>query len=138
MTATITIVGNLTRDVELRFTTGGQAIGSFGVAETRKWRNAAGEQQESTSFFDITAFGTLGENAAASLTKGSRVIVTGRPETREYEAKDGTKRTAFQIVADALGPELRFATVQVERTERSKPRVDRAPDPIFGDEEPDF
>ena len=134
MSSTTTIVGNLTRDVELRFTTGGQAIGSFGVAVTRKWRNNQGEQQEATSFFDVTAFGTLGENATASLTKGSRVIVTGRLETREYEAKDGTKRTAFQIVADALGPELRFATVQVERTERSTPRVDRAPDPIFGDE----
>ena len=134
MSSTTTIVGNLTRDVELRFTTGGQAIGSFGVAVTRKWRNNQNEQQEATSFFDVTAFGTLGENAAASLTKGSRVIVTGRLETREYEAKDGTKRTAFQIVADALGPELRFATVQVERTERTTPRVDRAPDPIFGDE----
>ena len=135
MSSTTTIIGNLTRDVELRFTTGGQAIGSFGVAVTRKWKNNQGEQQEQTSFFDITAFGTLGENAAASLTKGSRVIVTGRLETREYEAKDGSgKRTAFQIVADALGPELRFATVQVERTERSTPRVDRAPDPIFGDE----
>lgn len=134
MSSTTTIIGNLTRDVELRFTTGGQAIGSFGVAVTRKWKNNQGEQQEATSFFDVTAFGTLGENAAASLTKGSRVIVTGRLETREYEAKDGTRRTGFQIVADGIGPELRFATVQVERTERSTPRVDRAPDPIFGDE----
>ena len=136
MSASTTIIGNLTRDVELRFTTGGQAIGSFGVAVTRKWKNNQGEQQEQTSFFDVTAFGTLGENAAASLTKGARVIVTGRLETREYEAKDGSKRTATQIVADGLGPELRFASVQVERNERSTPRVDRAPDPIFGDEEP--
>jgi len=135
VTATITIIGNLTREPELRFTNGGQAVASFGVAVTRSWKNGAGERAEQTSFFDVSAWGSLGENAAASLTKGSRVIVTGRLETREYE-KDGQKRTATQIVADALGPELRFATVQVERTERTKPRADRAPDPIFGDEEP--
>ena len=132
--STITIIGNLTRDPELRFTNGGQAVASFGVAVTRTWKNNQGEKQEQTSFFDVSCWQSLAENAAASLTKGSRVIVTGRPETREYEAKDGTKRTAFQIVADGIGPDLRFATVQVERTERSTPRVDRAPDPIFGDE----
>ncbi len=134
MSSTTTIIGNLTREPELRYTNGGQAVASFGVAVTRSWKNGSGEKQEATSFFDVSCWQSLAENAAASLTKGSRVIVTGRLETREYEAKDGTKRTAFQIVADALGPELRFATVQVERTERSTPRVDRAPDPIFGDE----
>ena len=104
MSATTTVIGNLTREPELRFTNGGQALASFGVAVTRSWKNAAGEKAEQTSFFDVTAFGTLGENAAASLTKGARVIVTGRLETREYEAKDGSKRTATQIVADGLGP----------------------------------
>ena len=134
MSSTTTIIGNLTREPELRYTNGGQGVASFGVAVTRKWKDHSGESKEQTSFFDVTAWGSLGENAAASLTKGSRVIVTGRLETREYEAKDGTRRTATQIVADGIGPELRFATVQVERTQRSTPRVDRAPDPIFGDE----
>jgi single-strand DNA-binding protein len=77
-----------------------------------------GEWQEQTSYFNITAWGTLGENAAATLTKGSRVIVTGRLEQREYTNRDGDKRTAIEIVADELGPSLRWATAQVERTPR--------------------
>ena len=136
MSNTITVVGTLGKSPELRFTSGGQAVVSFSVAVNRKWKNHAGEQQESTTWIDVSAWQSLAENAAASLAKGSRVIVTGRLESREYDAKDGTKRTAYQIVADAIGPDLRFATVQVEKTQRDKPRVDRAPDPIFGDEEP--
>ena len=132
--STITVVGTLGRDPELRFTAGGQAVVSFSVADTRKWKNAAGEQQEATTWIDCSAWNSLAENAAASLAKGSRVIVTGRLESRDYEAKDGTKRTAYQIVADAIGPDLRFATVQVEKVQRNAPRINRAPDPVFGDE----
>ena len=133
--ANVTLVGTLGRDPELRFTQGGQAVVSFSIAVTRKWKNHAGEQQEQTSWFDISAWQSLAENAAASLTKGSRVIVTGRLETREWE-KDGQKRTAVQVVADAIGPDLRWAQVQVEKTQRDTPRTNRAPDPVFGDEEP--
>ena len=132
--ANVTLVGTLGRDPELRFTNGGQAVVSFSIAVTRKWKNHAGEQQEQTSWFDIAAWQSLAENAAASLAKGSRVIVTGRLEQREYEAKDGTKRTAVQVVADAIGPDLRWAQVQVEKVQRDKPTTNRAPDPVFGDE----
>lgn len=114
---TITVVGNLTRDPELRFTTGGRGVASFGIAVGRRYQ-VNGEWQEQTSYFNITAWGTLGENAAATLTKGSRVIVTGRLEQREYTNRDGDKRTAIEIVADELGPSLRWATAQVERTPR--------------------
>ena len=96
---TITVVGNLTRDPELRFTTGGRGVASFGIAVGRRYQ-VNGEWQEQTSYFNITAWGTLGENAAATLTKGSRVIVTGRLEQREYTNRDGDKRTAIEIVAD--------------------------------------
>lgn len=113
----ITLVGNLTRDPELRFTTGGRGVASFGIAVGRRYQ-VNGEWQEQTSYFNITAWGTLGENAAATLTKGSRVIVTGRLEQREYTNRDGDKRTAIEIVADELGPSLRWATAQVERTPR--------------------
>ena len=88
--STVTIVGNITRDPELRFTAGGKGIASFGLAVNRRWQQN-GEWQEKVSFFNVTAWDTLGENIAASLTKGTRVIVTGRLEQREYETKEGEK-----------------------------------------------
>ena len=107
--STVTIVGNLTRDPELRFTAGGKGVASFGVAVNRRYQ-VNGEWQEKVSFFNVTAWDTLGENAAASLTKGTRIIVTGRLEQREYETTAGEKRNVVEIVADetraepALGP----------------------------------
>jgi len=115
---TITLVGNLTRDPELRFTTTGRGVASFGIAVGRRYQ-VNGEWQEQTSFFNVTAWGQLGENAAASLTKGARVVVTGRLEQREYTTRDGDKRTAIDVIADELGPSLRWATAQVERTPKS-------------------
>lgn len=136
MSDSISIVGTLGREPELRYTAGGQAMCTFSVAVTRKWKDNAGEAKEQTSWFDVTAWREMAENVAASLGKGSRVIVVGRPETREWDDRDtGKKRTAFQIVADAIGPDLRFAQVQVEKVQRDKPQP-RPSDPIFGDEEP--
>lgn len=115
----VTLVGNITRDPELRFTTSGQALASFGLAVSRRWRDQqSNEWQEKTSFFNVTAWGQLGENVAQSLHKGARVIVSGRIEQREYETRDGEKRTAVDIIADEIGPSLRWATAQVERTTR--------------------
>lgn len=114
----VTIVGNLTRDPELRFTNGGQAIASFGLAVNRRWQQN-GEWQEQVSFFNISAWGQLGENLAQSLTKGARVIVTGRLQQRQYESREGEQRNVVEIVADEAGPSLRWATAQVERTSRS-------------------
>lgn len=115
----VTVVGNLTREPELRFTTGGRAVASFGLAVSRRYQ-VNGEWQEQTSFFNVVAWGQLGENAAQSLSKGSRVIVSGRLEQRQYEARDGGgQRSVVEIVADELGPSLRWATAQVERTSRT-------------------
>ena len=141
---TITLVGNLTRDPELRFTTGGRGVASFGIAVGRRYQ-VNGEWQEQTSYFNITAWGQLGENAAATLAKGSRVIVTGRLEQREYTTREGDKRTAIEVVADELGPSLRWATAQVERqsgqgggggNRGGNAGGGAAPDPYMGDEEP--
>jgi single-strand DNA-binding protein len=110
-------VGNLTRDPELRFTTGGRGVASFGLAVSRRYQQN-GEWQEQTSYFNIVAWGQMGENAAATLTKGMRVLVTGRLEQREYTTREGDKRTAIEINADEIGPSLRWATAQVERTPR--------------------
>ncbi len=139
----VTLVGNITRDPELRYTTGGRGVASFGLAVNRRYQQN-GEWQEQTSFFNITAWGDLGENAAASLSKGARVIVTGRLQQREYETREGEKRTIVEVIADELGPSLRWAQAQVERISRdAAPQgggggggAAPAPDPVYGDEEP--
>jgi single-strand DNA-binding protein len=144
----VTVVGNLTRDPELRFTAGGKGVASFGLAVNRRYQ-VNGEWQEKVSFFNVTAWDTLGENAAASLNKGARIIVTGRLEQRDYETQSGEKRNVVEIVADELGPSLRWARAEVERTQRTgpdgtpssgrpaaAPSGGRASDPVYGDEEP--
>ena len=144
----VTLVGNLTKDPELRYTATGRGVASFGLAVNRRYQQN-GEWQEQVSFFNIVAWADLGENAAASLTKGSRVIVTGRLEQRSYETKDGEKRSITEVVADELGPSLRWAQVQIERISRDSADgggssggggagggAARTPDPIYGDEEP--
>jgi single-strand DNA-binding protein len=151
----VTLIGNLTRDPELRYTTGGRGVASFGLAVNRRYQQN-GEWQEQTSFFNVVCWGDLGENAAATLTKGSRAIVTGRIEQRSWETSDGEKRSVVEVIADEIGPSLRWATAQVERTERSggeggfqggtggggtgggstQGGGSRQPDPIYGDEEP--
>ena len=144
---TVTVVGNITRDPELRFTTGGRAVASFGIAVNRRYQ-VNNEWQEQTSFFNVVAWGTLGENAAASLGKGTRVIVTGRLEQRQYETKEGEKRSVVEVNADEIGPSLRWARAEVERVARDGgsagggsssgggSSAGRAPDPVYGDEEP--
>lgn len=114
---TITLVGNITRDPELRFTPGGQAVATFGLAVNRRYQQG-GEWKEQTSYFDVKCWGQLGENVAASLSKGARAVVTGRLEQRTYETQAGEKRSAVEIVADEVGPSLRWATAQIEKNDR--------------------
>ena len=114
---TVTLVGNITRDLELRYTANGRGVASFGLAVSRRYQ-VNGEWQEQTSYFNITAWGQLGENAAQSLAKGARTIVAGRLEQREYETREGEKRSVVEVVADEIGPSLRWATAQVEKTSR--------------------
>ena len=151
-TNSVTLIGNLTRDPELRFTTGGRGVASFGLAVNRRYQQN-GEWQEQTSFFNVVCWGDLGENVATTLNKGSRAIVTGRIEQRSYETSEGEKRNVFEVIADEVGPSLRWATAQIERTERSggdggfsggggntsgagAGAAARQPDPVYGDEEP--
>lgn len=117
-----TIIGNLTRDPELRYTGGGKAVVGFGVAVNRRYQ-VSGDWKEDVTYYNVTVWDTYGENVAASLSKGDRVFVTGRLDLREYEAKDGTMKMAVDIVASEVGPVLRWATVEVKRT----PRNDGAP-----------
>lgn len=135
-----TVVGNLARDPELKYTTGGRGVASFGLAVNRKWQQN-GEWQEQVSFFNVTCWGTLGENVAASLTKGTRAIVSGRLEQRSWETQTGEKRSVVEIVADSVGPDLRWAQAEVQRNERDTASGGgggggRKADPIYGESEP--
>jgi single-strand DNA-binding protein len=145
----VVLTGNLTRDPELRYTTGGRGVASFGLAVNRRYQQN-GEWQEQVSFFNVVCWADLGENVAATLTKGTRTIVTGRLEQRSWETQDGEKRTVVEVIADECGPSLRWAQAQVERNERTGGDGGysggsggsgggggaRQSDPIYGDEEP--
>src|SRR5689334_17726524 len=117
--STITIVGNLTRDPEIRYTANGSAKATFGVAVSRRWQNRQTQEwDEQTSFFNVVCWREMAENVAESLGKGSRVIVTGRLEQRSWETENGEKRSVVEIVADEIGPSLRWATAQTTKNDR--------------------
>jgi single-strand DNA-binding protein len=117
----ITLIGNCTRDPELRFTPSGQAIASFGLAVNRMWTDrATNERKEQVSFFDIVCWAQLGQNVAESVHKGSRVIVSGRLEQRSWETDQGEKRSKVEVIADEVGPSLRWATADITRNERKE------------------
>jgi single-strand DNA-binding protein len=116
---TIVLVGNVTRDPELRFTPTGQPTTTFGLAVNRRWQNRQTQEwEEATSFFDIVCWRELAENASESLRRGSRVIVTGRLEQRSWESADNEKRSKVEVVADELGPSLRWASASITKNER--------------------
>ena len=118
---TITIIGNLTADPELRFTPSGHAVANFTVASTpRAYDRQAGEWRDGAPLFlRCSLWHTPAENAAESLTKGARVIVVGRLKQRSFETRDGGKRTVVEVDADEVGPSLRYATATVNRATRS-------------------
>jgi len=122
-----TVTGNLTRDPEIRYTRDGQATTLLGVAVNRRWQDReTKEWEEAVSFFDVVCWRDLAENAALSLAKGMRVVVTGRLEQRSWETEDGDRRSKVEIVADEIGPSLLFATAEVQRNERRSARADGA------------
>ena len=127
---TVTVVGNVTRDPELRFTPSGQATASFGLAVNRRWQNRQTQEwEEAVSFFDIVCWREMAENVSESLARGSRVIVTGRLEQRSWDTQEGEKRTKIEIVADEIGPSLRWATAQVTKNERRGPGAEQSRQP---------
>ena len=119
MANTTTVTGNLTREPEIRYTREGQATTQLGVAVNRRWQNRATQEwEEATSYFDVVCWRELAENAALTLSKGMRVIVTGRLEQRSWENEEGERRSKVEITADEIGPSLRFATADVQKAER--------------------
>ena len=114
----VTLIGNLVDDPELRFTPSGVAMAKLRFAVNRRYQRN-GEWQEETSFFGGTLWRDAAENAAESLQKGMRVIVTGRLEQRTWETQEGDKRSIVEVAIDEVGPSLRWATATVTKTARS-------------------
>src|SRR5580658_10931040 len=117
----ITITGNLVDDPELRFTPAGQAVAKFRIASTPRFRdNTTGEWKDGDSLFlTCNVWRQAAENTAESLTRGMRVIVSGRLRQRSYETKEGEKRTVYEVEVDDVGPSLRNASAKVNRAARS-------------------
>jgi len=115
---TITLVGNLTADPELRFTPSGAAVANFTVASTPRTfdRNTNEWRDGEAMFLNCAVWRQAAENVAESLQKGMRVIVQGRLKSRSYETREGERRTVFEIDVDEIGPALRYATAKVTRT----------------------
>ncbi|HVQ98481.1 MAG TPA: single-stranded DNA-binding protein [Mycobacterium sp.] len=118
---TITVVGNLTADPELRFTPSGAAVANFTVASTpRIYDRQSGEWKDGEALFlRCNIWREAAENVAESLTRGSRVIVSGRLKQRSFETREGEKRTVVEVEVDEIGPSLRYATAKVNKASRS-------------------
>jgi len=115
-------VGNLTADPELRYTQNGLAVANFTIASTpRNFDRASNDWKDGEALFlRASVWREFAEHVAGSLTKGSRVIATGRLKQRSYETKEGEKRTSIELEVDEIGPSLRYATAQVTRAASSR------------------
>lgn len=117
---TITVVGNLTADPDLRFTPSGAAVANFTVASTpRVFDRQTNEWKDGEALFlRCNIWREAAENVAESLTRGSRVIVTGRLRQRSFETREGEKRTVYEVEVDEIGPSLRYATAKINKVSR--------------------
>jgi single-strand DNA-binding protein len=116
----VTLVGNLTDDPELRYTPNGAAVCKFRIAVNRRMPDGNGGWKDGeASYFSVNCWRGLAENVAESLTRGTRVVVAGRLQYRAWENQDGDKRSAVEVEADEIGPSLKWATARIERNPRS-------------------
>ncbi|HEX2051580.1 MAG TPA: single-stranded DNA-binding protein [Actinomycetota bacterium] len=116
----VTLVGNITDDPELRFTPSGAAVANFTVAVNRRFRNQDGTWDDKLEgFFRCSCWRDMAENVAESLQKGSRVMVVGRLQQRSWDDQEGNKRSTIEVQVDEVGPSLRWATAQVQKSQRS-------------------
>lgn len=124
----ITVVGNLTNDPELRYTQNGLAVANFTVASTpRNFDRTTNEWKDGEALFlRASVWREAAEHVASSLSKGSRVIASGRLKQRSYETKEGERRTSIELEVDEIGPSLRYATAQITRTQSTTRPVNTA------------
>lgn len=116
----VTLVGNLTDDPELRFTAQGAAVANFRIAVSKRIKDPQTNEWKDgdTSFFRINVWRQLAENVAESLTRGTRVVVTGTLKMRQWETQEGEKRSVVEVEATEVGPSLKWATAKIEKTSR--------------------
>lgn len=116
----VTIVGNVTKDPTLRFSGSGTPIAGFSVAVNyRRFNRSTNDwEEEEATFYEVTAFDTLAENVAETVSKGMRVVVTGRQRLRPWTGRDGQERQSLEVIADEVGPSLRWASATVQRNPR--------------------
>lgn len=133
----VILMGNLTRDVELRTTPGGQSVGNFSLAVSRSWKGQDGQQQEQTSFINCVAWGKVGEIIEQYTSKGTPLLVSGRLDQRSYEDKDGNKRQAVEVVVEDFnfigggrGDDAGSSSSPRSSSTSSKKSDDQAPDDI--------
>jgi single-strand DNA-binding protein len=131
-----TQTGNVTRDPELKFLQNGQASARLSIAVNRRWQNKQTQEwEEKVSYFDIQAYGALAENVANTVTRGTRITVTGQLEQRSWETPEGDKRSVVEIKADDIGVSLAYATAIVNKIEsttfKKSPAPRTAPDEDF-------
>ncbi len=121
------IIGNLTRDPELRSLPSGQSVTSFGVATNRTWKNQQGEKKEDTQFHNIVVFGKQADTVAQYLKKGSSALIEGRIQTRNWEAQDGSKRNKTEIVAERVqfGPRRPVGAFSDPSAQAGKPAAEK-------------
>ena len=133
---TVILAGNLTRDPELKVTGGGMMIAEFGIAVNKRTQNKVTKEWEDAppAFYNVTAFGDLASHASESFTKGDRVLIEGRLDFQTWQDKEGNSRQAVKIIADDLGPSLKYATAMVQRVKRAD-HVDNTATPYLPDEE---
>ena len=116
----VTLVGNLTDDPELRFTPSGRQVANFTVAVNKRFKNNEGQWEDRLDgFFRCNCWGEMAENVSESLNKGSRIVVTGRLQQRSWEDAEGGKRSAIELQVDEVGPSLRWSTATVQKSRRT-------------------
>lgn len=123
----VQVLGNLTKDPEVRYTKTGRAVASFTVAVNRTWVSPQGEQRETTDYIPVVAWGNLAEMVGQQLSKGARTFVEGRFQTRSYEAQDGTKRYVTEVVANLVAPNASYGNGGARNTNvglRPEPKAD--------------
>jgi single-strand DNA-binding protein len=142
---TVTLVGNITDDPELRFTPSGAAVANFTVAVNRRFKNNEGQWEDKLDgFFRCNCWRDMAENVAESFTKGTRVVVVGRLQQRSWDDQEGNRRSAFEVQVDEVGPSLRWASASIQKSQRSAgtsggdwapaPEPASAPSPVPADQ----
>lgn len=109
----LTLLGNLARDPEIKYTNEGLAIADLRIAVNRKWKDKEGNDMGNVEFFNVTAWNKLAENCANDLKKGDRVIVSGRLNHRSFDTKDGKKINIMNVIADVVAASLEFNSVKI-------------------------